>query len=180
MDSLTVKRSVGAQQTNMDLFQLRNGLYCTIDYLSKIDINKEDIIDLVKDVIRTFKDYTFFSTQMVIDKLGDNPLIDLGFSNIFYDDILNFSCGFTVIKNNMNGSDRIFSYSDYDLDDFVKMELEEYGNNAHIYDFIDFIENKYGTKINESFVESHVGYYSNNLKKVFLSKQDYLKFLEDE
>ncbi|CAI2555158.1 hypothetical protein AKUH3B111A_01150 [Apilactobacillus kunkeei] len=180
MDSSTVKNAVGFQQTNMDLFQLRNGLYCTIDYLSEIEISKKDVIDFAKEVGRVFNGYAFFSTQMVIDKLSDNYLIDLGFSNIFYDDILNFSCDFTVIKNNMNGSDRIFSSSDYSPDDFIKMEMEEYGNGAHIYDFIDFIENKYRTKINESFVESHAGYYSNNLKKLFLSKKDYLKFLEDK
>lgn len=177
--SSTIKSATINLQTNMEVFQLNRNLYCTIDYLESIDISKEDVIDFVKKVINKFKDYDYFSVHMVIEKLSDDNLVLYGFDNVFYDDILNYSCAFNVIKNNMNGGDRIFSTKDSTADDFIESELKQVGKNAYLIDFVGILEDKYRTKINDNFVIEHVGYYASKIKKVFLDKEYYFEIWEE-
>lgn len=171
--SSTVKRDVDALQKNYEVFQINMDTYCAIDFLNNAGIDKDKITSFVDKVYDFSKKNEFFSIKNVVSNLENDEVVECGFNDIFYDEIIAYSGKFNVIKNNMNRSGRIFTSENYDADNFVNIELKLCGKSMKVDDFMDKLSDKYGIKFNRQFIENHAGYYANKMDKIFLNKDQY-------
>ncbi|KPN83949.1 hypothetical protein RZ77_05690 [Apilactobacillus kunkeei] len=171
--SSTVRSCLHGLQRDFRVFQLEEGMYCTMDYMKETGIDIFTIKSFVRTVKRISRNYDFFSIHYLFNDINDDKLVDYCFDEIFYDDIINYSNSFNVVKKLISKGERIYSSKNYKLDDFIRFELDEFDGKCDIDDFIDSITNKYRIYISKDTVIDHVQYYAKNLEMIYNNKEEY-------
>lgn len=174
LKSKSVRAGFRREQEKMNFFQIDRGSFCTIESLNESNIDKKTIFTFIDSFKKNSDGDRFFSVHSVMEKMEDDLLVNCYFSDVFYDDIINFDRVFHVVKRDINGSIRIYSDNfDDGVKDLIKYELDFFDGKTDLDDFIDHIKNKYGSTLAKDTITENVGYYAKAMNYIYNNKEDY-------
>lgn len=170
------KDTVKLLKYNRKIFECFNGEYVNIKRLEERGINKDEFKDFQEEVIRKSGQNYFTIKSLKLNTLESN-LVELGFEDCFYEDILFSSGMFNCIDYK---GVQVFKYKgeEFTLIDFIESIVTSV-SKIDIYELQDYLENEYGILIEIGRLKRHIGYsklyYDETMEKVYIDYDEYFK-----
>lgn len=177
-----VYNAIGYYCRQLKLFQIADNVYITDKKLEQLGIVKDELVNLIKQIMDIFGDKDYFSVNNIISEIDCSKYEELGLSEKFLEDIvfylediktlrINNNRLFSFTKKNMSISnfmyDMINKYSSISLDDLEKEIMLSYQINVPFDKLRGYL---YGTDI----------FYSDILGKIYSDKNNYYEEVYDE
>ena len=164
-------------KSNYDIIEYEEGKFITFTHISKVvnGMTKEMLRGYAADVICFMNSKGFFNSHSVKKAGFKNPLLDLGFSNWFYDSLLKYS---GKVKYIYMGKNNLFYVGNTSLTqgDFLRSTLEEC-RSMDIELFIEDISIKYDVEIKKERTIATAKlaglYYDSIMENIYYDKEDY-------
>lgn len=164
-------------KSRLDVIEYEDGKYITFTQLRKVFswITKETLKDFAENAALCSTGSAFFNTHTLKNAGLESDIFDLGFSDVFYDSLLQYS-GKT--KSLRFGGGYIFYRSPFLLrnGDLIRTILSEEGERD-IFSIRDIIFQRFGIQLNVQkligYVKSAGLFYDQVSEKVFLNKEEY-------
>lgn len=175
LNNSTYGAAMKKAEKNFDIAHISKDEYITITKLLKIGINKNDFKKFCIDVYESFENEKYFSLNNVREIIDIGKLDDLGFDDIFLENIINTIEGIECIKIANN---KVFSFSKDRIDSKIFIsDCVGTRNSIFLSDLQDEIKKNYGIQMEEDKIKNIILetelYYSDNLNKIFQSKEQY-------
>ena len=177
-----IYNAVGYYCRQLKLFQIAANVYITDRKLEQLGISKDEIINLIKQIVNIFGDKDYFSVNNITSEIDCSKYEELGLNEKFLEDIvfylediktlrINNNRLFSFTKKNMSISnfmyDMVNKYSSISLDDLEKEIMLNYQINVPFDKLRGYL---YGTDI----------FYSDILGKIYSDKNNYYEEVYDE
>lgn len=164
-------------ERDLKIIKISKDTYMSVDYLSERGYSRDNFERFIKEIEDFVEDNDYFSIYSLIEDGISSTILNDGFELITLDRLLGVS---KKIKSVSVGFPNIYCKSliKKSLNDFLIDTLLEY-ESADLEDFVYDINKKYGTRFDEYDVQVRLinsgAFYSKELNKVYIDKEDYLK-----
>lgn len=164
-------------EKEMKILKISEDTYINTDFIEAIGPQKENLKNFVSSVENSIKKGKYFTIVSLINEGFQDKLIDDGFDLISLDRLISTSKMIKAVRGlsfpTVYVKDEIQRY----INDFLIDNLVDY-ESVNVEDFTDDINSKYGINLDEYDVQRRLvssgAFYSKELNKVYISKEDYL------
>lgn len=163
-------------EKEMKILKISEDTYINTDFLEARGYQKENLKKFVSSVENTIKKGKYFTIVSLINEGFQDKLIEDGFDLISLDRLISTS---EMIKAVSLSFPTVYVKDETKryLNEFLIDNLVNY-ESVNVEDFTDDINSKYGINLDEYDVQRRLissgAFYSKELNKVYISKEDYL------
>lgn len=169
--------AVNYLEKQLKIIKISKDTYMSIEYLSERGYSREKFEQFIKEVEDFVEENDYFSIYSLIEDGISSSILNDGFELMTLDRLLGVS---EDIKSVSVGFPNIYCKSviKKSINDFLIDTLLEY-ESSDLEDFVYDINKKYGTTFDEYDVQVRLinsgAFYSKELNKVYIDKEDYLR-----
>ncbi|WP_270321976.1 hypothetical protein [Weissella confusa] len=173
------KLAIKALQKMKFIFSIGEGKYITLERLEEAGIERSDVEDFVLDVT---KKYDVFTIPMIIKEGYHHKLIELGFEDVFLENILATSKEVVTLTSNVPVfSNDVANRNQFSLLSLLKDFLESDTHSIDIYDAIADLYDKYRIVITEQNLKKRIRNssfeYSKETERIFENKEYMIEYI---
>ena len=186
-NSNAVYNMIRSCEYRFDIIEMSKDKYINFKVLESAGITKEDLIAYGERAKKEFEPGEFFTLYHFKNRIGECELDYAGFEDKFYESLLFYTNNIkkiTLDSNDFFYISKVKDRHEYAAKDIIK-DLVEENNGIELVELIQLLEEKYGIKINNEYliielIRKNDFYYSNTLRKVYISKEEYLNEIYEE
>ena len=186
-NSNAVYNIIRSCEYRFDIIEMSKDKYINFKVLESAGITKEDLIAYGERAKKEFEPGEFFTLYHFKNRIGECELDYAGFEDKFYESLLFYTNNIkkiTLDSNDFFYISKVKDRHEYAAKDIIK-DLVEENNGIELVELIQLLEEKYGIKINNEYliielIRKNDFYYSNTLRKVYISKEEYLNEIYEE
>lgn len=172
IDNSTYHITIKRVAKKYDIVSISNNEFITSKKLNELGVSKEMMNKFCEDVYKLFKKEKFFTIYNIKNKIDVSWIENIGFDDIFYECLIETIDNLRYLKVNCQ---KVYSFKEETIK--LKNIIEEFMTVKGVYvdDLIDSIRNKYGINISSDKLIYNEYFYSKELNKLYLNKENYYK-----